>query len=98
MGQVIHTFATNRKILPYGGCFGFGAGGHFLTAGWNIILSRFYGLGCQSVVGGRIVFWDGFIININQQSYPGLFYIICGGAAVLIGVVIYIRLRLIDKL
>lgn len=65
LGQVINIFATNRKILLYGNCFGFGAGGHFLTAGWDIVLNRPYGLEYQSVVGGRIALWDGFIVEIN---------------------------------
>ncbi|TLD11542.1 hypothetical protein PspLS_11442 [Pyricularia sp. CBS 133598] len=97
LGQVINTLATNRKALPHGNCFGIGAGGHFLTAGWDIALSRPYGLGCQSVVGGRIALWDGSIVEVNQQSQPDLLYAMRGGAAAAVGVVTRIRLRLIDE-
>jgi hypothetical protein len=97
LGQTVHSLATHGKAVPHGDCFGVGAGGHFLTAGWDLILARRYGLGCQSVIGGRVVLWDGSIINVDETNYPDLLYAMRGGAAAGVGVVTEIRLRLIDE-
>jgi len=45
LGQVIEILVRHAKAVPHGDCFGVGAGGHFLTAGWDSVLSRKYGLG-----------------------------------------------------
>lgn len=42
--QLIGTL-DHGKAVPHGDCFVVGAGGHFLTAGWDIALARRYGLG-----------------------------------------------------
>jgi hypothetical protein len=97
LGQTINILAKNRKSVPHGDCFGVGAGGHFLTAGWDLILARKYGLGCQSVVGGRVVLWDGSVICVDEESHPDLLLAMRGGAVAGVGVVTEIRLRLIDE-
>ncbi|MBO0878846.1 MAG: FAD-binding oxidoreductase [Mycobacterium sp.] len=97
LGQTINLLAKNRKAVPHGDCFGVGAGGHFLTAGWDLILARKYGLGCQSVVGGRVVLWDGSVIDVDRDSHPEMLLAMRGGAAAGAGVVTEIRLRLIDE-
>jgi FAD/FMN-containing dehydrogenase len=93
----VDTLARHGKALPHGDCFGVGAGGHFLTAGWDLILARLYGLGCQSVIGGRVVLWDGSIVDVDEKNHPNLLYVMRGGAATGAGVVTEIRLRLIDE-
>lgn len=97
LGQVIHHLAQAHKAVPHGDCFGVGAGGHFLTAGWDLVLARRYGLGCQAVIGGRIVLWDGAVVEVNETSHPDLLWAMRGGAAAAVGVVTQIRLRLIDE-
>jgi hypothetical protein len=97
LGQTVHSLVRHRKAVPHGDCFGVGAGGHFLTAGWDLLLARRYGLGCQSVIGGRVVLWDGSIIDVNEKNHPSLLYAMRGGAAAGAGVVTEIRLRLIDE-
>ncbi len=97
LGQTVHSLATHRKAVPHGDCFGVGAGGHFLTAGWDLILARRYGLGCQSVIGGRVVLWDGIVLDVDETNYPDLLYAMRGGAVAGVGVVTEIRLRLIDE-
>jgi hypothetical protein len=97
LGQLIGPLANHEKAVPHGDCFGVGAGGHFLTAGWDIALARRYGLGCQSVIGGRIVLWDGSVVDVNEKNHPELLYAMRGGAAAGVGVVTEIRLRLIDQ-
>ena len=52
LGQIIALLAAHGKAVPHGDCFGVGAGGHFLTAGWDIALARRHGLGYQNVIGG----------------------------------------------
>jgi FAD/FMN-containing dehydrogenase len=97
LGQTINILAKNHKAVPHGDCFGVGAGGHFLTAGWDLILARKYGLGCQSVVGGRVVLWDGSVIDVDEESHPDLLLAMRGGAIANVGVVTEIRLKLIDE-
>lgn len=87
----------NRKAVPHGDCFGVGAGGHFLTAGWDLLLTRRYGLGCQSVVGGRMALWDGTVLEVDENNHSELLHAMRGGAAAGAGVVTEIRLRLIDE-
>ncbi|EFZ03021.2 FAD-binding protein [Metarhizium robertsii ARSEF 23] len=76
----IDMLAKNQKAVPHGDCFGVGAGGHFLTAGWDLILARHFGLGCQSVVGGRVVLWDGTVLEVDD-NHAELLYAMRGGAA-----------------
>ncbi|KAJ6436715.1 methyl transferase [Purpureocillium lavendulum] len=97
LGKTIHLLAQHRKAVPHGDCFGVGAGGHFLTAGWDLILARRYGLGCQSVIGGRIVLWDGSAVEVSEDQHPDLLHAMRGGAAAGVGVVTEIRLRLIKE-
>ncbi|KAF9729790.1 6-hydroxy-d-nicotine oxidase [Paraphaeosphaeria minitans] len=97
LGQLVPALASKAKAVPHGDCFGVGAGGHFLTAGWDIALARRYGLGCQSVLGGRVVLWDGSKVDVNENSHPDLLHAMRGGAAARVGVVTEIRLRLLDQ-
>ena len=97
LGQIVHTLARNGKAVPHGDCFGVGAGGHFLTAGWDLILARRYGLGCQSVIGGRVALWDGTVVDVDDRNHPELLWAMRGGAAAGVGVVTELRLRLIDE-
>jgi hypothetical protein len=97
LGQLINTLVDNGKAVPHGDCFGVAAGGHFLTAGWDIALARRYGLGCQSVIGGRIVLWDGSIVEVDDKNHPELLYAMRGGAAAGVGIVTEIRLNLIRQ-
>ncbi|KAL8396427.1 hypothetical protein RB594_004646 [Gaeumannomyces avenae] len=99
LGQTIHALAAARKAVPHGDCFGVGAGGHFLTAGWDLILGRKLGLGCQSVVGGRVVLWDGNVVDVDEgrADHPGLLHAMRGGGAAGVGVVVETRLRLVEE-
>ncbi|EFZ03022.1 FAD/FMN-binding dehydrogenase [Metarhizium robertsii] len=97
LGATIDILAKNHKAVPHGDCFGVGAGGHFLTAGWDLLLARRFGLGCQAVVGGRIALWDGTILEIDKKNHSELLYAMRGGAAACAGVVTKIYLRLIDE-
>ena len=97
LGATIDILAKARKAVPHGDCFGVGAGGHFLTAGWDILLARQHGLGCQSVVGGRIALWDGTVLDVDEKNLPELLYAMRVGAAAGAGVVTKLHLQLIDE-
>lgn len=97
MAQTIDLLARHRKAVPHGDCFGVGAGGHFITAGWDLILTRRYGLGCQSVIGGRVVLWDGEVLDVSPETHPQMLYAMRGGAVAEAGVVTEIRLQLINE-
>lgn len=94
LGQTIDLLSKHKKVVPHGDCFGVGAGGHFLTAGWDLLLSRCYGLGCQSVIGGRVILWDGTVKEVDEERHRDLLYAMRGGAAAGVGIVTEIRLRL----
>ncbi|KAF4119896.1 FAD/FMN-containing dehydrogenase [Geosmithia morbida] len=98
LGQTIHTLARYKKVVPHGDCFGVGVGGHFLTAGWDVLLTRQLGLGCQSVIGGRVVLWDGTVLDVSDKSHRDLLHAMRGGAAAGVGVVTEIHLRLEEQL
>lgn len=97
LGQLIPNLAAHSKAVPHGDCFGVGVGGHFLTAGWDIALARRYGLGCQSVIGGSVVLWDGSKVDVHDNSHPDLLYSMRGGAVAKAGVATELRLQLIDE-
>lgn len=97
LGHLVHLLAQHGKAVPHGDCFGVGAGGHFLTAGWDLMLARRHGLGCQSVLGGRVALWDGTTVEVNEDAHPDLLWAMRGGAAAAIGVVTQLRLRLLDE-
>ncbi|KAI2622462.1 hypothetical protein GGR54DRAFT_598606 [Hypoxylon sp. NC1633] len=97
LGQTINALSKGRKAVPHGDCFGVAAGGHFLTAGWDLILARRYGLGCQSVIGGRIVLWDGSVVDVDEKNHPALLHAMRGGAAAGAGIVTEVRLSLIEE-
>ncbi|WP_130178528.1 FAD-binding oxidoreductase [Cryobacterium sp. SO1] len=97
LGQTIDILARNHKAVPHGDCFGVGAGGHFLTAGWDLIFARRDGLGCQSVVGGRVVLWDGSVLEVDEECHPDLLLAMRGGAIAGVGVVTEIRLQVFDE-
>ena len=97
LGPIIDVLSKHRKVVPHGDCFGVGAGGHFLTAGGDLLLTRLYGLGCQSVVGGRVVLWDGTAVDVDQDRNSDLLYAFRGGAAAGVGVVTEIRLQLQEE-
>ena len=97
LGQTVHFLWKAKKALPQGDCFEVAAGGHFTTAGWDVILSRKYGLGCQSLLGGRIVLWNGTVLDVNEHSHPDLLWSMRGGGAAGVGIVSDLRLQLIDE-
>lgn len=96
LGQVITSLRDHKMAVPHGDCFGVAAGGHFLTAGWDIALARRHGLGCQSVIGGRIVLWDGYVLDVDDSNHPEMLFAMRGGAASGAGIVTEIRLKLLE--
>ena len=97
LGRTVHILAKHGKAVPHGDCYGVGAGGHFTTAGWDLMLTRRYGIGCQSVIGGRVVLWDGTVVDVDENNHPALLHAMRGGATAGAGVVTEIRIRVIDE-
>lgn len=97
LGQVIYTLNKHRKAVPHGDCFDVGAGGHFTTAGWDLLLTRKYGLGCQSIVSGRVALWDGTVVAVDEKNHPQLLHALRGGAAAGAGVATEVCLKLVDE-
>lgn len=95
LSQTVHLLAQHGKSVPHGDCFAVCAGGHFTTAGWDLLLSRQYGLGCQWLAGARLVQWDGAAIDVDETT-PDLLWAMRGGAAASLGVVTELRIRVFD--
>ncbi|MBU3026062.1 FAD-binding protein [Zobellia galactanivorans] len=96
LGKIIYLLHQNNKALPHGDCFDVHAGGHFTTAGWDFILSKKYGLGCQHVESAKIVLWSGETLVVNEHSHPDILWSLKGGAAAEIGVVTELNLKVIE--
>ncbi|WP_413299930.1 FAD-binding oxidoreductase [Bacillus sp. 1P10SD] len=64
--------------LPTGTVSETGVAGLALNGGIGYLRGK-YGLTCDNIVGARIVTADGLAIDVNDQSYPDLFWAIRGG-------------------
>ncbi|MEM7242412.1 MAG: FAD-binding protein [Pseudomonadota bacterium] len=96
IGHVISALHQQGKALPHGDCFDVHAGGHFTTAGWDFILTRKYGLGCQHVIAAKVVLWSGEVLSVDQNTHPDLFWAIKGGAAAEAGIVVELTMRVFE--
>jgi hypothetical protein len=97
LGQVIHFLKKHRKAVLDGNHFGVGADGHFLATGLDLVLGRSYGLGSQSIVGGRVALWDGSVLEVNETSHPDHLHAMRRGTVAEVGIVTQIHQQLIDE-
>lgn len=86
LGKIISRLHNAGKVLPHGDCFDVHAGGHFTTAGWDFILTRKYGLGCQQIQRATVVLWDGTILSVDADTHADILWALRGGAAAEVGV------------
>lgn len=89
---------THGLALPHGDALTVGAGGHFLSAGWDVGLSRKYGLGCSFVERGTLVRWDGSEpVTFSHDENRELLQTARGGYCDRRGVVTELWLRTIEQ-
>lgn len=79
--KVIDVLHRHGRVIPHGDSLTVGAGGHFVSAGWDLVLSRRFGLGCRHVLEATIVHWDGKVETVNADSNPDLFLAVKGSFA-----------------
>jgi FAD/FMN-containing dehydrogenase len=74
----IYTEAAKHNITVVGGGdVDVGIGGWITGAGHSPISSK-YGLGADQVLEMEVVTANGTLLNINENSYPGLFWAMRG--------------------
>lgn len=97
LGNVVYALQSEKKVVPHGDCASVCAGGHWSTAGWDILLSRTYGLGSQNVKSAKIVLWDGTILNVSNKEHPELLWAIKGAGAAEVGIVTRFEMQTFDE-
>lgn len=87
LGTVIDTLGQIDYAIPTGTCPTVGVTG--LTLGGGIgLLGRNFGLTCDSVISITFLNADAEIIEVNESSYPDLFWALLGGGNGSYGIVL----------
>lgn len=88
--------ATPRMVFPGGGCGDVRVGGFLQGGGWGPY-SRLLGMGCDRVVGFRIVLASGEIVDVNQSDTDPrkkrLYWSVLGSGGGNFGVVTQYRIK-----
>lgn len=93
LGQIYKTIAEAGFAYPGGSCPNVGVSGHLLGGGYGL-LSRSYGLACDSLVSAEVVTADGRIETANQEVNSDLHWALKGGGGGSFGVVTNYKLKL----
>jgi len=84
--QVYDGLGTRGRGIPGGSCPTVGIAG--LTQGGGVgVLTRAYGLTCDSVTGMQVVLADGRVVSASADEEPELFWALRGGGGGHLGVV-----------
>ncbi len=94
--KVIDVLQEHSRIIPHGDSLTVGAGGHFISAGWDLLLTRKYGLGCQHVTSATIVYWDGTAEVVTQETNPKVLHSIKGSFGNFQGIITELTLDTFD--
>ncbi|MEO0899988.1 MAG: FAD-binding protein [Bacteroidota bacterium] len=76
--KVIQVLKAHNRVVPHGDALTVAVGGHFISAGWDLVLTRTFGIGCQLVEEATFVHWDGSFEYVTEQSNPELLHQIRG--------------------
>lgn len=80
--------------VPTGGCGDVGVGG-FIQGGGFGFTSRMFGMMLDRIVSGRVMLWDGRIVEASRDRNPDLFWAIRGGTGGNFGVLLQVTLKLV---
>lgn len=90
LGSVYRELDARGRTIPAGSCPTVGVSGLTLGGGHGV-LSRMYGLTCDSLVGATIVTADGAVLECSAESEPELFWALRGAGNGHFGVVTELR-------
>lgn len=77
LGDVINKLAKEKLIMTSGDSSCVGISG-FALAGGKGYLSKLYGMGCDNIIGCKMINWEGKQIIANCKNYQDLLYAIKG--------------------
>jgi FAD/FMN-containing dehydrogenase len=83
---IYRALASRGYALPAGTCLTVGVAGHALGGGYGMV-SRRYGLLCDSLRSLRLVGPDGRVVEANANENPDLFWAARGGGGGSLGIV-----------
>jgi FAD/FMN-containing dehydrogenase len=85
LGTIYRALASQGYTLPAGTCLTVAVAGHALGGGYGM-LSRRYGLLCDSLRSLQLVGPDGRVIKVNAKENPDLFWAARGGGGGSLGI------------
>lgn len=97
VAHLIDLLAHAGKAVPHGAHYHATAGGQFLAGGCDIALSRKYGFSAHSLIGGRVVLWNGQVVDVDEHRNADLLWAMRGAAGAGVGVVSELQVQLIDE-
>ncbi|MQY14692.1 putative FAD-linked oxidoreductase YvdP [Streptomyces sp. RB5] len=92
LGDVYEALAARGRTIPAGSCPTVGIAGLTLGGGHGVV-SRAYGLTCDSLTGATIVTADGRTLDVSADEHDDLFWALRGGGNGNFGVVTELRFR-----
>ncbi|PEY98763.1 FAD-linked oxidase [Bacillus sp. AFS018417] len=95
--QVYDFISAKGYPFPGGTCPTVGISGYTLGGGWGY-LSRYLGLGCDSLLELELIDYTGKLIIANEKSHKDLFWAGCGAGGGNFGVVVSMTFKLPAKI
>ncbi len=93
LGDVIETVGALDYAVPTGDCPVVGATGLSLGGGQGV-LTRLYGMTCDAIKSITMMNADGKVIEVNEKSFPDLFWAMRGAGNGSYGVVLGLTLKM----
>lgn len=93
LGDLINVLAEKNFITPTGTSNCVGISGLSLAGGKGL-LTRLYGMTCDNIVSIRMVDAIGKIVQVNENSFPDLFWAIKGSGVCNYGLITEIELKI----
>ncbi|PFJ09303.1 FAD-linked oxidase [Bacillus cereus] len=94
--QVYNFISSKGYPFPGGTCPTVGVSGYTLGGGWGYS-SRYFGLGCDNLIGLELIDYRGRVITANETCHKDLFWACRGGGGGNFGVVVSLTFKLPPK-
>lgn len=93
IAKINRATAPHNLVLPAGYCQTVALGGH-VSGGGVGVLSRQFGLACDSLLSARIMTASGTVLDVDQENHSDLFWALRGGGAASFGIVTQYQFKL----